>query len=212
MAYVYRHIRLDTNKVFYVGISRDEHKGYKRMFSEKGRSQYWKSIKNKTAIKHEIYLDGISWDEACSVEKTLIKIYGRTTDYSGDLCNLTIGGEGIVGYVLSEEQKITRSRNAKKRLSNPQNHPMYGKKHSDESLQKMSNSKKGLIPSEKTKDIWRKNRSGGGNSRAKMVLNIQNGIFYDCIKDAAYSLGINYGTLKNRLIGKLKNSTNFITI
>lgn len=212
MAYVYRHIRLDTGNVFYVGISRDEHKGYKRMFSEKGRSEYWKNIKQKTEIKCEIYLSDISWDQACSVEKSLIKIYGRTTNNSGDLCNLTVGGEGVVGYVLSNEQKIKRSEFAKKRLSNPMNHPMFGRKHSEETILKMKMKKIGNKPSEETRKTWSKNRKGGLNSRARMAFNTQNGVFYDCIKDAAYSLGINYGTLKNRLIGKLKNNTNIITI
>lgn len=212
MAYLYKHIRLDTGKVFYVGISRDESKGYKRMFSEKGRSEYWKNIKKKTEIKYEIYLDGISWEEACSLEKSLINIYGRTTNNTGDLCNLTIGGEGIIGYVLSDDQKTKRSELAKKRLSNPLNHPMYGRKHSQDSIQKMKSKLTGKKHSDDTIEKWRQSRKGGLNSKAKMAFNTQNGIFYDCIKDAAYSLGINYGTLKNRLIGKLKNNTNIITI
>lgn len=53
-----------------------------------------------------------------------------------------------------EETRKKMSDAAKKRLSNPANHPLYGKKFSEESRRKMSESHKGQIPvNVKTYDI-----------------------------------------------------------
>ena len=42
MAYVYKHIRLDNNTVFYIGIGSD--KKYKRAHSKCDRNLHWKRI------------------------------------------------------------------------------------------------------------------------------------------------------------------------
>jgi hypothetical protein len=54
-----------------------------------------------------------------------------------------------------------------------------------------------------------------GNKRgkcvnSKLVLNTQNGVFYDCVADAADSVGVKYNTLVNKLNGNDKNNTPFI--
>lgn len=46
MAYVYRHIRLDKNEPFYIGIGSDA--TYKRANTKKGRNEIWKRIVCKT--------------------------------------------------------------------------------------------------------------------------------------------------------------------
>ena len=73
MAYVYKHIRLDNNNVFYVGIGSDS--SYKRANSKSDRNKYWKNIVNKHGYIIEIYKNNISWDEACVIEKELIKYF-----------------------------------------------------------------------------------------------------------------------------------------
>ena len=50
--YVYRHRRLDTNKIFYVGISKT--KNFKRAYSKNNRNIHWKRIVNKTDYNVEI--------------------------------------------------------------------------------------------------------------------------------------------------------------
>lgn len=45
MAYVYKHIRLDTNEVFYVGIGSGI--TYKRAYKVNGRTQFWQNITKK---------------------------------------------------------------------------------------------------------------------------------------------------------------------
>lgn len=51
---------------------------------------------------------------------------------------------------------------------------------------------------------------GGGNSRAVIVLNTENGIYYECIKDASFANNIPATTLRNKLSGYRKNNTSFI--
>lgn len=40
--YIYKHTRLDTNEIFYIGISKT--KNYKRAFDKSKRSIFWKNI------------------------------------------------------------------------------------------------------------------------------------------------------------------------
>ena len=62
MAYLYRHIRLDNNEVFYIGIGSDSEGYYKRAKSHKYRNYYpirydLKEINNQTfdLMKSKVY-------------------------------------------------------------------------------------------------------------------------------------------------------------
>lgn len=50
-----------------------------------------------------------------------------------------------------------------------------------------------------------KSRKGGNGSMAKLVLDIQTGIFYDCLVDAAFAKNIPYKKMSPMLTGKVKN-------
>jgi hypothetical protein len=125
MAYLYRHIRLDKNEPFYIGIGTD--KRYYRAFMTIKRNNIWYKITDKTDFKVEIVFDNLTWDEACNKEKEFIAIYGRKDSANGILCNLTDGGEGAIGrkYITSEETKAKLSKAHK------------GKKSSEETKQKL---------------------------------------------------------------------------
>ena len=112
MAYLYRHIRLDKNEPFYIGISSDSN--YKRAFSKR-RSNIWNKIASKTNYEVEIVLEGLTWEEACNKEKEFIELYGKINK-GGILANLTDGGEGIIGIERTEEykNKISASLKGKK--------------------------------------------------------------------------------------------------
>jgi hypothetical protein len=103
MAYVYRHIRLDKNEPFYIGIGSDG--DYKRSRIKSSRSKYWKNIVNNCEYKIDILFDDLTWEEACEKEKEFIALYGRKDLGSGTLVNLTSGGDGNTGMVISEERK-----------------------------------------------------------------------------------------------------------
>ena len=44
----------------------------------------------------------MTWDEACTKEIEFIKLYGRKDNNTGILVNLTDGGEGTLGVIVSE--------------------------------------------------------------------------------------------------------------
>ncbi len=103
MAYLYRHIRLDKNEPFYIGIGSDSEGKYIRAHASWGHNKIWENIVNKTEYKVDIMLDDISYDEACEKEKFFIKYYGRKIYNNGPLCNITDGGDGVVGYKRSAQ-------------------------------------------------------------------------------------------------------------
>lgn len=107
MSYVYRHIRLDKNEPFYIGIGSDSN--YQRAYSKFRNNIIWNSIINKTKYEVEIIIDNLTWKEAQIKEKEFISLYGRKDLKTGILSNLTDGGEGTCGNVLSKKsrQKIS---------------------------------------------------------------------------------------------------------
>lgn len=113
MAYVYMHTRLDTDEVFYIGISSDNNDStYKRAFSKKGRGKFWRDLTKNVLYKVDIILDGLTWNEACLKEIELIAKYGRRDLSLGTLVNLTKGGDGVNGYHHTEEHILKLKINA----------------------------------------------------------------------------------------------------
>lgn len=109
MAYVYRHIRLDKNEPFYIGIGSDS--TYFRANKKSQRNLYWKRIIAKTDFEVEILFDGISWEEAKLKEKEFIALYGRKDLNNGCLVNMTEGGDGTIGKIITDKtkQKLSQS-------------------------------------------------------------------------------------------------------
>lgn len=102
MAYLYRHIRQDKNQPFYIGVGGlNKPDNYKRAFSSRNRNIHWKRITEISKYEVEIILDDLTIDEVFEKEKEFIKLYGRNL-----LCNMTDGGDGVIGYVFTEEDKI----------------------------------------------------------------------------------------------------------
>ena len=109
MAIVYQHRRLDTEEVFYIGIGTTK----RRAYSNYKRSKYWHSIVNKAGYTVELLHENIHWEQACKIEQDLIKQYGRKDLGLGNLINLTDGGDGRFGCIVSEETKNKMSRSHK---------------------------------------------------------------------------------------------------
>lgn len=109
--YLYRHIRLDKNEPFYIGIgskSGEDYKDFKseynRAFSKQRRdSKIWKLITKKTSYSVEILLESDDYSFIKEKEKEFIKLYGRIDKNTGCLSNMTDGGDGTIGWVPSEE-------------------------------------------------------------------------------------------------------------
>ena len=107
--FVYQHVRLDTNEVFYVGIGTLNKRSptyYSRAFEKKSRNPFWKAIINKTKYKVEIVYKSSIKQEIKEKEKELIALYGRRDLGKGTLVNLTNGGDGVESFKHSEESKL----------------------------------------------------------------------------------------------------------
>lgn len=153
MAYVYRHIRLDTNEVFYIGIGVQVNN--KRAKTSVKRNKFWINITSKTEWYHEILFDNLTINEAKEKEKEFISIYGRKDLGKGTLCNLTDGGDGTLNYVVKDIVKNKLSiKNKGKVLSNEHKQKISkshkGKVFSDETLNKMRLAKLGTKQSVET--------------------------------------------------------------
>jgi len=173
--YVYRHRRLDTNEIFYVGIGQT--KGFKRAYSRFSRTTWWYNITNVTSYRVEIISKNLTSIEAYDLEILLIKTYGRRSKNKGTLVNISKGGDGIRNYKPSKKQRYNHSI----RMKGCRN-PNYGIKMTDEQKKLISKTKK----------------ERNVRTNCRLVLDNNTGIFYDCLKDAAFSLNLNYNILKSQ--------------
>lgn len=132
---VYFHRKKSTNEIFYVGMGKS-----KRPYAKSGRSKHWKNIVAKHGLIIEIVHDNISWENAIKLEKKYINDFGRINLQTGDLINLTDGGEGSLGCVPWNKGKT--------------------KVYTDATIQKMSNSQMGHIVSDESKKKMSLNKIG----------------------------------------------------
>ena len=104
--YVYRHIRLDTNTVFYVGKGKDN-----RAYTKRRRNKYWTNIVNKVGYRVEIVQDKLSEKQAFDKEIKLIAKHKKKGECEA---NLTLGGEGVssVACYNRRVKEIERLKNA----------------------------------------------------------------------------------------------------
>ena len=229
MAVIYRHTRLDNNTVFYIGIGKE----VKRAYSKKGRNNYWKNIVNLCGYEVEILKKDLSWEDACELEQALVSWYGRNDLGLGLLVNMTDGGDGIINQVFSKETReklrqnwlgrkhtteaklnmskaqkgIKKSEEHKRKLSENSSKHFLGKHHTIETLKKMSVAQSGENNPMygKTHDDNIKRKLVLNNTRTKVVLDIETGIFYDSLSDASNILNIPRSTLEYRIKNKLVN-------
>jgi hypothetical protein len=172
MAYVYQHIRLDTNEIFYIGIGvRSKHRRARTIVS---RNEFWKNITSKTDWKAEIIFDEISLDDAKIKEVELIKQIGRRDLGNGTLVNLTNGGDGTFGYAVTEQTKLKLSKfNTGKKLSEEHKAKIAksntGKVTSAAALQKMSMAKIGKKQSKETIDKRRLKLMGNKSNTGRKL-------------------------------------------
>lgn len=165
MAVVYIHKKKTDGSIFYVGIGSRKQRAY----SKHGRNPIWKSIVSKHGYDVIIIADDISIDEAKYYERYLIRYHGRKNCNNGILCNLTDGGDGVHGYVFTEERRILAGNiNRGKKFSEEHklkiSKSQTGKKHSDKTKLKMRLAKVGYVPYNKGK------KTGKSAHNAKTVL------------------------------------------
>lgn len=211
MSIVYRHRRLDTFEVFYIGIGKTE----KRAYSKKNRNKWWKNIILKTEYSVEIIIEDISWKEAQEVEVLLISEYGRRDLGLGNLVNLTNGGEGTQGIIVSDKTKQNMSISA------------TGRKHSEESKEKNRIASSNVSEETKFKRYLKNKGKKRTFEQAKrisdaktdkitknsiIILDILTGVFYISLAQVCRIYDIPRGQLLGKLKGRSINDTNLIIV
>jgi hypothetical protein len=170
MAYLYRHIRLDKNEPFYIGIGSDMTN--KRANERARRSELWKKIVAKSEYEIQILFDDITYEEAKLKEIEFIKLYGRIDLNNGTLANLTDGGDGTINP--SQEARLKMSQTHK------------GRKNSEALMELLINRKGKKNPAFGITGARCKNFKG-------YIQVFKNGVYfgrYEGIRDCAESLGV----------------------
>lgn len=130
--FVYRHIRLDKNIPFYIGVGTKTsytntfNEIHRRAFVRFGKNLIWKRIIAKSEYKIEIVLESNNYEYILGKETEFIKLYGRKDLNTGSLANLTDGGIGnknMPKRKCSEETKKKMS-DSSKGVSKSKDHKM----------------------------------------------------------------------------------------
>lgn len=159
--YLCRHIRNDLNVPFYIGsaVKAQNSNEYTRAFQRSTRTPQWKNIYETTHrdIEVEIIYETSSKDEILKKEIEFIKLYGRLDLNQGTLVNMTDGGKGAKGLIISEQHSKKLSvANKGKIVSLEAREKMrqakLGKKLSQEHIEKMRKARIGHLTSQETKD------------------------------------------------------------
>lgn len=182
--YLYRHIRLDTNQVFYIGIGCG-----RRAYTKHSRNKHWQSITNKTSYTIQIMLESFDRNFIVSKEIEFIALYGRKDLGKGTLCNFTDGGEGITNVT---ESALNKMRLKKLGIPNP---------FTSGNNSAMKRPERIAL------------QTGGNSWFAKPILDLYTGIFYDCLKDGCKANCLDYVKIKQRVSkGKSLKKRRFIYI
>lgn len=126
--YLYRHIRLDTNEVFYVGIGTKNNRKHKKLsgeycraYNKSNRNKEWKKVVATTDYEVEIIAESNSQDFIFEKEKEFINLYGRQDLDKGTLVNKSDGGDNVMNFNKNTLLKFKESKIGK-------NNPQWGRK------------------------------------------------------------------------------------
>ena len=124
--YIYIHKNPETLEIFYVGQGTyHKNKSKDRASSKRSRSNWWNNYVKKHGLPLvEILFENLNKEDANSIEIFLISFLGRKDIKTGNLINLTPGGDG---RTWSDERKKQQSERFKS-----EGHPMWGRKHNEE--------------------------------------------------------------------------------
>jgi len=236
--YIYRHIRLDKNEPFYIGIGtkRDNIRfsnnkaEYARAYCERKRNNIWNLITNKTEYEVEILLESDDYEFIKQKEIEFIALYGRRDLKTGVLANMTDGGGGVINtiYHTSNELKKTgqkRSEEAKQKMRGARpsvagsNNPNFGKgmlQTTKDAIERARIARGGLSKEDRIKanelDRIEKENNKRIRDEKRRVIDTITLIIYENSKEASKETGINLNTLRGYLNGKRKNKTNLVLL
>jgi group I intron endonuclease len=214
-----------TNKINnkkYIGLTCNIKRRYRQHKTGKSRAVVFCLAIEKHGFDNfnfEVLKTGLTLDEAKSFERLQISILN--TMVPGGY-NRTEGGDSSVRHTKETIEKIIE-KNIIWRLTN--DHPMQGKKHSEESKKLMreaalrrKNRPSGINhwnyggkAKESTKEKMRIKNSLGNNGFAKKVVDLNTNIVYSCINEAKLVYNISHSLVSVICSGKRKsNKYNFV--
>lgn len=176
------------------------------------RIKYYKCLdcKRQTRLYNSLLKYG--WDnhtfeilEECGIEEMFKKEteYGMFYEVLGiNGLNCTLPKNGDIKCYQSEETKLKKSLNQRGGKNN-----FFGKKHSEEALEKIRNAQLGR---KHTLEHRMKVSKNHAKVNSKIVLNLETGVYYESCKEAALYNNYNHSTLKSKLNGSTKNNTKLI--
>lgn len=216
--YLYRHIRLDKNEPFYIGIGtkRPIHDGvYNRAITKTVRNDIWGKIASKTKYIVEILLESNNYDFILQKEIEFIKLYGRINLRTGILSNLTDGGAGSFGRPVLEKtrQKIRERLKGKIRGKEGQTKKQnleYRKSQSERTRKQMSmpGAKEGLFNQKRCIPVLQYTKEGDfikewpSIGRAASFYSLFDSVIVKVCKGKAKTSGGYFWKYKNKQIAK----------
>lgn len=155
--YVYAHIRLDNNEIFYVGKGCGNRKNWKW-----GRNKHWNNVVQKYGYRVEVLFDNLNEAEAFEKEKEVIK---TLKDQQKEIVNYTNGGDGVSGYTHSQKtrQKIREKAIGRKygtETREKRRQSMLGKNKGDKNCMKNPETVEKMRKSKMGKSPWNKGLKG----------------------------------------------------
>lgn len=172
-----------------------EHLRHNESVFDKALAKY--GIEN---FKVEVIDTATTTDELNQKEIYWISYYKSFGENGYNMCE---GGGNTTGYHHTQAAKHIMSV-AKKQTYIGKGNPFYGKHHSEESKQKMSESRKGRVINEE----WRKHLSETSPKKVK-VHNIETGEIFNSIKEAAEKYNIIPTHITRVCRGKRKTTGGF---
>jgi hypothetical protein len=179
------------------------------MTDTSSRNTYWKRVVAKHGFTAEVVARFDSDALSQQLERELIAWFGRE-----NLTNLTDGGEGCAGIVMSPETR--------KKLSYHASKPRGDAWVSSIRESRKNGGNGGVVkPGDKLPESWRNNiaakkvgklnpmygKTGAAHPNSRKVKDNQSGDIYDSVKIAAEALGFKMKTLYNWLSGHRPNPT-----
>ena len=160
------------------------------------RERYWQEHYDVLG-KNGLNCEFVSTKEFSKVvsEETKKKISNTLTGFKHSRESREKISKGLIGRPVSKETR--------KKISESNKNTVF----TEERKNKISKALKGRKLSKECLEKRSKSISRGKNCKSKLVINLETGIFYDCIIDAAEAHNINKSTLNNYLIGNRKNKT-----